>query len=203
MRTALLILVTLAGSIPCGIRDASADSARAEPSPSTVGLEASELTNHEFGAPTGNQIRFRASISGMNRRVEGRFVALTSEVLVVEVDGRVVHVPRGDVDDLEVRTGGSGTALAGAFAGLAVGILVAMAAQPDRSSESGFLAGMDHMEEDIYRGFAIVLGGVAIGTGVGAALDEGTWRTVPPWPSGPGPETRAGPAWELGYSVSF
>jgi hypothetical protein len=67
--------------------------------------------------------------------------------------------------------------LFGALAGLCVGYLIAGATAPSNAS-------VFDMEEDLNQALLITVGGLVVGTGVGASMHSEEWRTIPLDPNG-------------------
>jgi len=132
--------------------------------------------------------------------LEGRFQSLEDGILTMTVGIAVVSTPIDRIRKLQVKKGGSG-AWVGAFCGLALGGVMAAAAQPDRSNEG--LASLGHIGGDITQGGVIVLAGVIVGAGVGASLDSDRWQNVSLQHQSFGQMGRTGADYRLAYSFRF
>lgn len=88
-------------------------------------------------------------------------------------------IPLEDIQWLQVSQGKSGHPLQGAFIGLAVGILISVAAQT-HNHEDEFLGELADMEDNVSRGAGITLGTTLFGAVIGSAIGSEKWRGISP-----------------------
>jgi hypothetical protein len=88
-----------------------------------------------------------------------------------------LSIPLEDIQWLQVSQGKSGHALPGAFAGLAVGIVISVAAQTNHHQDE-FLGGLEDMEDNVTRGAGITVGTTILGAVIGSVIGSEKWQSV-------------------------
>lgn len=112
----------------------------------------------------------------------GTFKSCGDGMLVIKPDNSrsdPLSIPIEDIRWLQVSQGKSGHALPGAFAGLAVGILISIAAQTHHH-EDEFLGGLSDMEDNMTRGVGISVGTTILGAAIGSMIGSEKWQSVNP-----------------------